>query len=134
HFQILADAMKQTLDGSEPKLKAIGAWHLPYLTDDDATQFIETGMSNNMGHVDLSRYKAKISTARCARVSYLTHDGVRDHAKDIELFELLGTGSGFGHWSPMEHPCVAATGDVRSGPYRGWIQYRKFFRKENIVG
>ena len=31
----------------------------------------------------------KLSVARCARVSYLTHDGKRDREKDLELYEKL---------------------------------------------
>ena len=40
------------------------------------------------------------SVGRCARVSYLTHDGVRAPAADIELALKLQSA---GHMSPFEH-------------------------------
>jgi len=39
-------------------------------------------------------------TARCARVSYLTHDGKRSPAADFELYDRLFSN---GHVSPLEH-------------------------------
>ena len=49
-----------------------------------------------MDHPVLQEYLRKISVARCARVSYLTHDGKRDYAKDIELHDKCRD---LGHWS-----------------------------------
>ena len=67
-----------------------------------------------------------VSAARCARVSYLTHDRQRDPGKDLELYSKLMQGSGFGHMSPMEHPAMAMTDrEFVSGPFRGWQQFRK---------
>ena len=57
----------------------------------------------------------KISVARCARVSYLTHDGKRDHAKDVELYDRLLGGGANGHWSPFEHVATPAA-DAPSVP------------------
>ncbi len=42
----------------------------------------------------------KVSCARCARVSYLTHDGKRDIGKDVDLYHRLLQP---GHMSPFEH-------------------------------
>ena len=77
----------------------------------------------------------KISVARCARVSYLTHEGKRDQEKDLELFQRLADGSGFGHYSPFEHVATpTASPEERSGPFRGWRQFRKEFPLENSEG
>lgn len=123
HFQKIAGMMKDALSASEPKVVEFGNWHLPYVDMDTIRDVNGAGYNK--------RYAlAEISTARCARVSYLTHDGKRDFRKDLELFETLCSGSGFGHWSPHEHPATPATPDVRSGPYRGWLQFRKFFQNE----
>ena len=125
HFQEIAGIAKLALMDSVPKKLDHGDWHLPYV---DIRECLEYSPRN--WDVDWR----KISTARCARVSYLTQDGKRDTSKDLELFERLVQGSGFGHWSPHEHIATSATPDVKSGPYRGWLQYRKFFINENVKG
>ena len=75
--------------------------------------------------------KRKISVARCARVSYLTHDGVRNTEKDLELYTRLTNGSGTGHWSPFEHVARAEANLIRSGNLIGYTQFRKMFKNEN---
>jgi hypothetical protein len=86
----------------------------------------------------------KISVGRCARVSYLTHDGKRDQQADIDLHDRLLTS---GHWSPFEHVAEAlAVPPVNPGPeylpahpgcsgnFRtGWRQYRKLFSAEYVA-
>lgn len=65
----------------------------------------------------------KICVGRCARVSYLTHDGRRDPAADVELFERLQVA---GHWSPFEHVAYASLdARRRSGNFFGWRQLRE---------
>ena len=74
----------------------------------------------------------QISVARSARVSYLSHDGARDHAKDVELYERLVGGGANGHWSPFEHVATPlADPGAWSGNFRGWEQYRKRFAQEH---
>jgi thymidylate synthase ThyX len=64
----------------------------------------------------------KICAARCARVSYLTHDGHRDPLRDLELATHLTTS---GHWSPFEHVATAEPNrDERCGNFFGWWQLR----------
>lgn len=112
HFQKIACMIRDAMEESEPVERE---WHLPFIQDDER------------GHEDI-RDLAKVSTARCARVSYLTHEGTRSQVKDLELFDRLCQGSGFGHWSPHEHPAHAANDpDHRSGPFVGWCQWRKDF-------
>ena len=77
--------------------------------------------NNNVGKV----------IARCARVSYLTHDGVRNTEKDLELYTRLTNGSGTGHWSPFEHVARAEANLIRSGNLIGYTQFRKMFKNEN---
>ena len=48
----------------------------------------------------------KISVGRCARVSYLTHDGRRDPKEDVALHDRL-VGSSPMHASPAEHVAQA---------------------------
>lgn len=70
----------------------------------------------------------EISAGRCARVSYLTHDGRRDVEADLALASRLRAG---GHMSPFEH--VATPGDPRQwyGNFRGWQEYRKLLPHED---
>lgn len=103
-----------------------GGWHLPLVTnttegDIEADNLIERGYS-----IDDIR---KISVGRCARVSYLTHDGKRDPQADIDLCNRLITA---GHWSPFEHVATPSHGQS-SGNFYGWRQFRKLFPNENIT-
>ena len=130
HFQLLAVMCKEAMDNTPIPLDH-GQWHRPYITQEEQVDSIPKWLGKSMTSFDDTyRVMAKISTARCARTSYLTQDGKRDFEKDLGLFERLCKGSGFGHWSPHEHPSQSAPASVRSGPYRGWIQYRKFFDNE----
>lgn len=137
HFQKIAVLAREALDASEPRPVRPGAWHLPYVIgapdERRVWEFAEsvTAKDHLIAKIPLPvDILCRISSARCARVSYMTHDGQHDPAKDLELFEKLFQGSGFGHWSPMEHPAKARRrGDHRSGPFVGWKQYRKFFKQ-----
>lgn len=107
-----------------------GEWHLPYITEHD------------YGHEGGYELLKKVSVARCARVSYLTHDGKRDIWKDLELYERLVSASPM-HASPLEHVAtpdpwnveeleVPLSGGRRSSPlvvpkignFLGWRQHR----------
>lgn len=126
HFQILADRIKEAMDSYEPQKLSVGQWHLPYC---DLESDREEARNDD-------EILAKVSTARCARVSVVQHGEKRKSVeKDLKLFERLFTGSGFGHWSPMEHPAEAMSGDYRSGPFVGFEQFRKKFPElENVEG
>lgn len=126
----VAYEMEKLYKEKEPVPLSVGEWHLPY---------VELVDKENPLYVDLSDLEAdvpgdegsnliKIATARCARVSYLTHDGVRDYSKDIELHDKL---SGNGHWSPFEHVAQAMEYNAMSGNFKGWRQYRKTFDNEH---
>lgn len=64
----------------------------------------------------VTRVLIKVSVGRCARVSYLTHEGKREIEKDIELHDRL-VGSAPLHASPAEH--VAQAMDYPQW-YRDW--------------
>lgn len=115
-ISIPARLVHAALDGSTPEELSAGQWHMPLIMDDEK----EEAMANPL----LWR---KVSAGRCARVSYLTHEGRRDVEADVRLFERLASG---GHMSPLEH--VATPDDSRQwfGNFRGWKQYRKFFPNE----
>lgn len=127
HFQLLAEQMWQALVESTPTKRALGvalpAWHLPYITAEEREA---AGMA--MSGLEAGMMLAQISAARCARVSYLTHDGRRpDVTEDIKLFFRLA-GSRPIHASPLEHQAIPApTAAAASRNFRGWIQFRQLF-------
>jgi thymidylate synthase ThyX len=109
----VADLMFAAQEDSRPVARE---WHMPYLQPDEDKLPLETQQG--------------VSVARCARVSYLTHDGKREIAKDLELFDRLKNGSGTGHWSPFEHVAKAMNEPIRCGNFIGWSQFRKTFANE----
>jgi hypothetical protein len=73
----------------------------------------------------------EVSAARCARISYLSHDqsepGIE---KDMQLFERLA-GSKPIHASPPEHPATPALNQTdfnnMTRNFRGWRQFRAMY-------
>jgi len=119
-FQVLANAIRTAMDESSPVerassiQRATASWHLPYVSDDE--------------RVNLHPHTLpKISAARCARVSYLKHDGTAPSIEDdITLFDRLVGGKPL-HASPIEHQACAASSVARSRNFFGWHQYRDLF-------
>ena len=120
HIQELARTMKAAMFENPPALLEQNEWHLPYVRPDEYSR---------AGAI-------KVSVARCARVSYLTHDGRETtFDEDLQLYKrLLSTPL---HASPMEHQ---AEYDDRTqgwwsnpdlhGNLVGWKQYRKMLEQE----
>lgn len=138
-----AEMMRKLHVNGTPRQLPYGEWHDPYVDDETAREVLHgVNFMEDAAWIDLK----KISSARSARVSYLTHDGKRDLSKDFELHDGL---MGNGHMSPFEHPARPATvSDVVKlfegksgvsvtdrldvnpaehffGNFRGWVQYRK---------
>lgn len=106
HFHHLAQMMQSEYRASVPRVVRPGAWHLPLVNDDECVW--DDG--------------ARISAGRCARVSYLTHDGKRDPAADRNLCNQLIANR---HMSPLEHPAMALGTSERVANFRGWVQLRR---------
>lgn len=116
----IADAAYEAHAASTPKLVMEGDWHLPFVTEDELNNTLFA-----LGEV----VWAKISAARCARVSYLNHDGTSPVLKkDLELHDRLIAAP---HASPFEHPATPCEG--RHGNFVGWKQYRQLVPNENIT-
>lgn len=121
HIRILAWRMADLYYKGEPaqELK-VGEWHLPYIAADERQAY------------DLETLK-RCSAARCARVSYRTHDGQKPSVeKDLELFNRLQHPSQGdselepAHNSPLEHQATPLEDpSARSGNFRGWHQFRQ---------
>jgi hypothetical protein len=124
-FQKLASMMKDARDASTPVLRrrdrmTASSWHLPYVMPDERAL-----------NMDKPFLLAKLSAARCARVSYLNHDGKEPNwSEDIALFDKLMGARPF-HASPVEHQAYPAPSWlVSSGPFIGWNQHRKWLEVE----
>lgn len=114
----LAKAMKDAQSNSSPSVLKVGDWHLPYILEKEKGKFsIE----------DL----VKISSSRCARVSYLKHDGTKPNFEDdLSLYSKL-VGSKPYHCSPLEHASLCMPDDNFYANFRGWKQHRKFFEEQH---
>ena len=125
----LADASYAAREASVPKVLEEGQWHLPFITDEERQS---VALQEFFSEKDIL---IKRSVARCARVSYLNHEGKQPTLEeDLKLYERL-VGSAPIHASPAEHQ-AQATNDPQftfSGNLRGWIQYRKTLANENVL-
>lgn len=126
----LAAVMKKAIEQAVPRPLIYGEWHLPYVND------MERGIYNNDS-------LCKLSAARCARVSYLKHDGsTPTPADDFDLFDRL-VGSKPLHASPIEHQATPDHFDMPHNPgqwsnrnywgnFVGWVQNRKVFEEASL--
>lgn len=126
-FQELATKMKEAYDWSTPVKRGAGAWHIPFITAEDIDWARKTSDQTGQKPTDLL---LKISVSRCARVSYLNHDGKRDPVKDLELHDKL-LASNPPHMSPFEHQAFADATPTHHGNFVGWTQYRKTIPNEH---
>lgn len=124
----LADMMLEEYKRGNPIPRGYGGWHLPLTNTEDFSTLCAKYylLSDEDKRKNTNADMLKISVGRCARVSYLTHDGKRDIQADIDLHDRLVTS---GHWSPFEH--VAQASDGQFGNFTGWRQYRKEFEGES---
>jgi hypothetical protein len=136
-------AMGVAMRDSRPKkLLSEHEWHLPFIDKDDFDSHPEF----NRGY----EWK-KVSVGRCARISYMNHNGVRDVADDIKLHDSMIQD---GHMSPFEHVARPMTEKELqfgtlcwtlekgnhieapfNGNFRGWVQFRKEITgEEDMIG
>jgi hypothetical protein len=118
----LAKAMAVAYVDSGPVDLQPGEWHLPYVRPEERALGVEACR--------------KLSVARCARVSFMNHDGTSpDIMKDIALHDQLVVQEPL-HASPAEHqatPRQVGQEDHLGGNLGpNWIQYRKLLKSECI--
>jgi thymidylate synthase ThyX len=105
-MRLLAEAVQKAIAEASPVERSL---HAPYIQNDEV-------------NLD-DAIKVRLSAARCARVSYLTHDGRRDYAADESLFQRLVTADP-PHWSPLEHVATEHHSAFSPGNFVGWDQAR----------
>lgn len=132
-FQALARTMRKVYDASSPVRLNVGDWHTPYILEEDVVEaraYILSQRDRPEDEQDLFVQDRlnRISAGRCARVSYLTQDGRRDHSDDLALYDRLMAGLKTGdpvHASPLEHVAQALHLPTQCGNFFGWLQLRK---------
>lgn len=150
--QLIIDAYEK----STPLELLDGEWHLPLVVGHELEpaavrrgESVRWALEGKLVHSTSEKidweYWARISAARCARVSYLTHEGKRDLTEDLKKCDELISN---GHMSPLEHPAMALTRSqwqamgnalaiewverhVPVGNFWGFQQLRKTIRNEH---
>lgn len=153
-FRVLATIMADLYQKSVPKLLGEREWHLPFIQESERA---------GMWSATIKQELIKVSTARCARVSHLKHDGTKASIdEELGLYARLAAGKPL-HASPTEHqgtpfvrqpvpyepgtPVWGYPYDLKwseakqdldlempwSGNLRGWFQYRQSLKNQNIV-
>lgn len=147
----LADAMWEAQQASTPYALEVGDWHLPYVDIEDEELNDYSNNAYNQGlEKSVMSIPLKCSVARCARVSYVKHDGQTPSIKDdLTLYDRLVSRHPI-HASPAEHqatpdvllnpaglhssnPPNAWQSPMAHGNFNGWVQYRKTLDNENIT-
>ncbi len=133
-IQKIAIMMREAYKINEPEFLRNDQWHLPLIYEEGGDM---KNLINKFGYEGIAR----ISCGRCARISYLTHDGQRDPEADIILSENLLKN---GHMSPFEHVAIPIDektykhiiykkqSSLWSGNHRGWVPYRATIKNEDI--
>ena len=133
-FAYPAKLMHDAYRASTPQVLADGDWHLPYIDGGDIGTvrrdygYCDTATLDGLDSGQRSQVQvtlARMSAARCARISYLRQHEARDmHDELTRCLDLIR----LRHWSPTEHQAQALSAYVtggRSGNLGpGWLQHR----------
>ena len=125
-IQVLAARMADDYVSSKPKKLWPDDWHLPFVSEEERKLYLPSVL-------------IKASVARCARVSYMNHDGTKpDMNKDIALHDMLVVAKPL-HASPAEHQATPLRAEEYNYKNRlsgnfieGWKQYRKTLQAECV--
>lgn len=171
-IRTIAEMMQSLYEESDPQEVLDGQWHQPFIgttkdraeykSEDTWLQATKSAATERQWAIENPVEATKVSIARCARVSYLTHDGKREISADLTLYNRLASG---GHLSPFEHVARPFTNGERDflsgmtsaldnfsdtfdvddlftqqvrqslefcGNFRGWRQARKMMSNEAV--
>jgi thymidylate synthase ThyX len=140
HIERLAYCMLEEYNKSKPKKLEIGEWHIPFgdnIDLDRAKNLIQLEINKQEKKGLFTRYlcereiRKKIAIARCARISYFNYEGKDDYESDIRTCDKL-FGAVPKHLSPTEHVACAMNDSNFYGNFKGFKQYRKYFKDENL--
>lgn len=124
HIQAIAELMWDAYNESTLRQLKADEWHIPFGDNFDNKKLLEISSKDlgyNLGNKSwnkdiVTKYRIKIATARCARISYETlGDNPKiDYEADIRLHDMLLES---GHMSPFEH-CAKAMNDEEYQAFR----------------
>lgn len=103
----LSESIKKEMDNNTPVMINFGEWHLPYIDKEEFNKY------------DIDTLK-RISTARCARVSYRPFKE-SELSDDLRICKDLIRDK---HGSPLEHVVTPAAYQQKYGNLRGWKSFR----------
>jgi hypothetical protein len=119
---------------NKPQESMEGEWHLPFVTSENADKLIKGYFEKNPDAKWID-FAARMSVARCARVSYLNHEGKEPTLEeDLALYDrLVGsnpkhcfdgktevlTDKGFVNWKDINHFHKFACVESSTGLYIG---------------
>ncbi len=136
-MRALAEAMWAVFNESVPLRLSHGQWHLPFVDSEDIEEM--WARAEVLDLPDDSDEAIKVSVARCARISYESHEtGARSTIEaDVKLHDFLLENR---HFSPFEHIACPDTKEAdiwqypnKHGNFVGWIQHRKCILNENVA-
>lgn len=142
-MRLLAESIMNAIDYHTAGLKfqtlMPGQWHTPFVTRDNELDIYKLNDRFSYNNESFNRTLRKISTARCARLSYMTHEGKEPGIfDDLKLYDRL-VGSAPIHASPAEHQATPDYVKLMSGTtyehpelhgnLTGFIQHRKLIEK-----
>lgn len=137
-FRELAHTMHELYSANQPDPLKWGEWHLPYVKTIRAHNHEQVFVDEQTGLEIGLEDAIMVSASCCAQVSYRQQDTTLEKAKRIyhQLIESKPA-----HASPVEHQATPISawntlenmgishqdrlGQLWSGNFRGWIQYRK---------
>ena len=121
----IATMMRDALQASAPRHVDHGCWHIPFLTEEEMPWQDRTDRNVRLRHL-------LISAGRCARVSYLTHDGKHDPEADFDLGSRMMIERPMSA-SPFEHQATPLASGKSMGNLRGWRQLRHDLPNESVL-
>lgn len=148
HIRDLAVLVGEALNNAEYQELKQGQWHLPYITLADREEVRSRVGSRAGSDVTFWEMLLKLSTARCARISYTPFDGDASYERELSRYNDL-VGSEPLHASPTEHQATPDVYEPQEPPIgvigwqephlagnlgEGWIQYRKTLPNEYVPG
>ena len=113
-FRNIALEMKKIYYCNKPERLKVGEWHIAF----------------DEKELNLISDRLKVSAARCARTSYLNHQGKIDYSKDFKLHDRLISDK---HSTPFEHQFKAMPESNMYAQYKGFKSYRFHIEKNESI-
>ncbi len=121
-IRVAAECMLKAYKESTPKALLFGEWHTPLIQPDETDEYFERYLTETKSDISVAELRRRVSAARCARVSYLTHQGQRELSADLALYDRLVSAEP-PHASPLEHVATPWP-SITPGNFKGWLQLR----------